>query len=217
MINGIQLKICGLTTLADALAADKIGAGYLGFILWPKSPRYIPPEAFGEFSAKLPMGRKKVAVLVEPSLSDLRQAKAAGFDRMQIHFHHTTPLTRVCEWPNATGAKNLCLAPKLPADANIPPEWLPLADAFLLDAFDATPGQYGGTGRASDWKKFARHRVENPGNLWILAGGLTPENIAEAVHETGARFVDVNSGVETTPGVKDHEKLQALARALRQR
>ena len=216
MINGIQLKICGLTSLADALAADKIGADYLGFILWPKSPRCVSLESFGEISAKLP-GRKKVAVMVEPSTCDLSQARAAGFDRVQIHFRHTTPLARVREWSDAAGAKKLWLAPKLPPELDVAPEWLPLADAFLLDAFDANTVQFGGTGQASDWKKFARHRVNNPGHLWILAGGLSPENIAGAVEETGAHFVDVNSGVESSPGVKDHAKLQELTRALRQR
>jgi len=217
MINGIQVKICGLTSLADALAADKIGADYFGFILWPDSPRFVPPETFRAFSTGLPMGRKKVAVMVEPSMPDLTRAKAAGFDRVQIHFRHSTPLSQVREWSNTVGAKNLWLAPKLPADVDVAPEWLRLADAFLLDAFHANPAQFGGTGQVCDWQKFARHRVANPDNLWILAGGLSPENIAEAVEETGAHFVDVNSGVETSPGVKDHEKLQQLMRALRQR
>ena len=218
MINGIQLKICGLTSLLDALAADKIGADYFGFILWPKSPRFVSLESFGEISTKLP-GRKKVAVLVEPSMTELSQALAQtpGFDRVQIHFRHTTPLSRVREWSDAIGAKKLWLAPKLPAGIDIAPDWLRLADAFLLDTFDANPDQFGGTGQISDWKKFVRHRMENPNNLWILTGGLSPENIAPALDETGAHFVDVNSGVETTPGVKDHEKLQQLMRALRQR
>jgi len=216
MINGIQVKICGLTTLADALAADKIGADYFGFILWPKSPRFVSLESFGEISAKLP-GRKKVAVMVEPLLPDVLQAKGAGFDRVQIHFRHTTPLARVREWSDAVGAKKLWLAPKLPPGIDVAAEWLGLADAFLLDTFDANPGQFGGTGQVSDWKKFTRHRVENPDNLWILTGGLSPENIAVALDETGAHFVDVNSGVESSPGVKDHEKLQELMRAMRQR
>jgi len=218
MINGIQLKICGLTTLADALAAGKIGAGYLGFILWPKSPRCVSLETYAEISAKLPWS-KKVAVMVEPSMPDLSRAlaQAPGFDRVQIHFRHTTPLARVREWSAAAGAKKLWLAPKLPPAIDVPHEWLALADAFLLDTFDANPGQFGGTGQVSDWEKFARHRAENPGNLWILTGGLSPGNIGAALDETGARFVDVNSGIESSPGVKDHEKLQDLARALRQR
>ena len=216
MINGIQVKICGLTSLDDALAADKIGADYFGFILWPQSPRHVSLESFGAIAAKLP-GRKKVAVLVEPSMPEVLQAKAAGFDRVQIHFRHATPLARVREWSDAVGAKKLWLAPKLPPEIDFAPEWLPLADAFLLDAFDANAAQFGGTGQTGDWEKFARHRAAHPDNLWILAGGLSPENIAEAVEKTGAHFVDVNSAVETSPGVKDHAKLQQLMRALRQR
>jgi len=216
MINGIQVKICGLTSLADALAADKIGADYSGFILWPKSPRFVSLETFSEISTKLP-GRKKVAVMVEPSMSNLLQAKAAGFDRVQIHFRHTMPLTRVREWSDLVGVKKLWLAPKLPPEIDVSPEWLRLADAFLLDTFDANPGQFGGTGKVSDWEKFIRHRIGNPDNLWILTGGLSPENVANALDETGAHFVDVNSGVEASPGVKDHEKLQELMHAMRQR
>ena len=216
MINGIHLKICGLTSLVDAEAADKIGADYLGFILWPKSPRYVPLDSFRAIAARLPLGRKKVAVMVEPGVADLTHALESGFDAIQIHFKHTTPLSLIHEWSDITGAKHLWLAPKLPTSVDVPPEWLPLADAFLLDTFHANTDTYGGTGETGDWQKFARHRNAHSEKLWILAGGLTPDNVGEAITESGARFVDVNSGVESKPGVKDHTKLASFARAMRQ-
>lgn len=217
MINGIHVKICGLTSPEDALAARRIGADFLGFILWPKSPRAVPLEKFAEIKKHLPTPPKKIAVMVEPGIADLSNALAAGFDRVQAHFRHSTPLSRVREWSDIAGAEKLWLAPKLPPEAGVLPEWLPLADAFLMDTFRAGAGEFGGTGATGDWSKFARHRAAHPEKLWILAGGLTPDNAGEAIDASGARFIDVNSGVESSPGVKDHAKLDALARALRQR
>ena len=92
---------------------------------------------------------------------------------------------------------------------------LPLAATFLLDTFHAAG--FGGSGKTGDWAKFARYRETYPQHTWILAGGLSPDNVAEAVAQSGAFFVDVNSGVETSPGVKDHAKLRALGEALAKR
>ncbi len=216
MINGIQVKICGITSLVDAEKADRIGADYLGFILWPKSPRHVSLETFRGIAALLPF-RKKVAVMVEPSGTELRDALATGFSLVQIHFKHTTPLEQIRQWSAIVGARHLWLAPKLPPESGVPEEWLRLADGFLLDTFHAGADSYGGTGETGDWEKFARHRAAHPDNLWVLAGGLNPDNIGEAVNKSTARFVDVNSGVEASPGVKDAAKLEALARALNQR
>jgi phosphoribosylanthranilate isomerase len=90
--------------------------------------------------------------------------------------------------------------------------WLPLAETFLLDTFHAE--KFGGTGRTGDWEKFARHQQAHPQKTWILSGGLNPENIGEALRRSGARFVDVNSGVESAPGAKDHAKIELFVAAL---
>jgi phosphoribosylanthranilate isomerase len=90
---------------------------------------------------------------------------------------------------------------------------LPLANVFLLDNF--SPDKFGGTGLTGDWAKFARHQRAHPDKAWVLSGGLSPDNIAQAVSESGARWVDANSGVESAPGVKDHAKLKAFADAVR--
>lgn len=212
MIAGVRLKICGLTSLVDAEAADGIGADYLGFIFYAKSPRAISLETFRAMAPRLP-DRKKVAVLVEPSREDLTRFVAGGFDYFQTHFRHDLPVAQVAEWSQIVGAERLWLVPKLPAPADVADEWLPLAQHFLIDTFHAE--KFGGTGMTGDWAKFRRHQEQHPTKRWMLSGGLSPANIGEAVAQSGARFVDVNSGVESAPGVKDHAKLTALAAAMR--
>lgn len=208
MINGLQLKVCGQTRADDARIAAEIGADFLGFIFYPKSPRGITLDTYRALAAELPAGPKRVAVMVAPSADELIEVIAAGFDFFQIHFEHTTPPETVRGWSALTGAARLWLAPKLPPEADVPAEWLPLADTFLLDTFHA--GGFGGSGKTGDWPKFARHRAAHPGKTWILAGGLNPDNVADAVAKSGARFIDVNSGVESAPGLKDHAKLRRL-------
>ncbi len=209
MIGNIQLKVCGLTSAADARAAAQAGADYLGFILWRKSPRFLALEAWKKLAPDLPTEPKRVAVMVEPGVAELSAAVGAGFDFVQIHFSHTVPPAVAAEWSEFAGRGRLWLAPKLPPEMDVAAAWLPLADTFLLDTFHA--GGFGGSGRPGDWAKFARHRAAHPEKTWILAGGLTPENVAAALAASGARFADVNSGVESSPGVKDHAKLAALA------
>ncbi|MDQ5978217.1 MAG: N-(5-phosphoribosyl)anthranilate isomerase [Verrucomicrobiota bacterium] len=213
MINGVRLKVCGLTSLVDAEAADAIGADALGFIFYPKSPRGITLTQFVAMKDRLP-SRKKVAVCVEPSAPELAALVGQGFDHYQIHFGPETTFPVVAGWAHLTGRARLWLAPKLPPAQDVKPDWLPLADTFLLDTFHAD--KFGGTGETGDWAKFKRHRDAHPGKTWILSGGLKTENVAAAVAATGAKFLDVNSGVELSPGVKDPAKLKALVLALHQ-
>jgi phosphoribosylanthranilate isomerase len=212
MIDGIKIKACGLTSLVDADLADESGADYLGFNLYPKSPRYVSLAQFRSMAIRVPM-RRMVAVSVEPAPEELTAMRDAGFDHFQVHFRHDTPIQTIEGWSREVGAKDLWLAPKLPPASDVPPAWLELAQTMLLDTFDES--LFGGTGRTGDWPKFRRHRDANPGTTWILSGGLNPENIAGALAGTGARFIDVNSGIESAPGVKDREKLKALVAAVR--
>ncbi len=211
MITGVQFKVCGLTSLADAEFAERCGAGYLGFILYPPSPRALTPAQFGAMQGGLPP-RKKVAVCVTPSVAELRAFAAAGADLFQVHFPHDMPLETLRAWSQAVGPDKLWFAPRLPPQLDVAPAWLPLAGTFLLDTFH--PDKFGGTGRTGDWAKFARHQQAHPNKSWILSGGLNPENIGDALRQSGAPFVDVNSGVESAPGVKDHAKLKLFAAAL---
>lgn len=207
MIAGITLKVCGLTTVGDAQFAAAGGVDYLGFNLYPQSPRYLPLVKYKAFSARLP-ALEKVAILVTPTAAELATAAAAGFDRFQVHFSLETAAAVVGSWAETVGVSRLWLAPKLPPADDVPAALLPFAKTFLLDTFHA--GGFGGSGKTGDWAKFARHAQRHEDKTWILAGGLNPENIATAVTRSGARFVDVNSGVESAPGVKDEAKLRRL-------
>jgi phosphoribosylanthranilate isomerase len=214
MTDGIRLKVCGLTNLADAEFAAGAGADYLGFILIPESPRYLPLAKFDGFAAQLPKGRK-VAVVLEPTLTQLAEVSAAGFDFFQVHFRHDTPLSIVAGWTQAVGIDRLWLSPKLPPGVSVPALTLPLAKTFHLDSYHVR--KFGGTGETSDWNKFKRHRRNYPKKTWILSGGLNLSNISDALRQSGARFVDVNSGVEASPGVKDRAKLQQFVEKLHER
>lgn len=211
MINGIRLKVCGITSLVDADAADACGADFLGFILYPKSPRYLPLDVFKAMSKRLP-DRKKVAVVVEPATEELSRLIEAGFDYIQLHFSHETPFFQVALWADAVPPDRVWLAPRASPNGDTDPAFFPLAHTILFDAHDAK--NFGGTGKTADWGKFRELRDQYTRIQWILAGGLNPENLAEALHATSANFVDVNSGVEAAPGIKDQAKLKAFVLAL---
>jgi phosphoribosylanthranilate isomerase len=211
MIAGVRFKVCGLTSLVDAEAADAVGADYLGFILHPKSPRYVSLAQFEAMAARLPP-RKKVAVVVEPSLEALAAIKAAGFDHVQLHFANETPFSMASLWLDVIPPEMLWLAPRVPPGKDFDLAFVPLADTILLDTYH--PNFFGGSGHTGDWKTFAWHRTQFKKVNWVLAGGLNAENIGDAIAATGARFVDVNSGVEAAPGRKDPEKLKVFAAAL---
>ena len=212
MIDGVRLKVCGLTSLVDAEFADRAGADYLGFILAPESPRCLSLRQYRDMAPRLPEGRKRVAVLVEPSDETLGAVVDSGFDRVQIHFKMAVGEARAAAWSQRVGRERLWLAPKLPPDEDVPASLLDQAATVLMDTFHR--GGFGGSGLTGDWGKFSRHRERFPQHAWVLAGGLNPTNIAEALTQSGANFVDVNSGVELAPGIKDHAKLRAFIVAL---
>jgi phosphoribosylanthranilate isomerase len=212
MRDAVQVKVCGLTTPRDAEASASLGADYLGFVLHPKSPRRVTLGQFRAMAGSLPR-RPWVAVSVEPEPGELSGMRDAGFTLFQVHFRHDIPVETVRSWSAEVGPGALWLAPKLPPGVDVPAALLGLAGSFLLDTFD--PTLFGGTGRTGDWPKFRRHREAHPDKAWILSGGLSPANVAGALAGTGARLVDVNSGVESAPGAKDHAKLEAFLAAVR--
>lgn len=214
MVGGIRLKVCGLTSAADAAVAARIGADYLGFIFFPKSPRCLTLDAY----RALDLGSltpRRVAVTVEPPAAELAELASAGFDFFQVHFRSDLPTETVASWAETVGVQRLWLAPKLPPGTDFPERFLPFARTVLFDAFDAE--KFGGTGRTGDWDKYVRHQRLWPHLGWILSGGLSPANVVEAVAKTRASWIDVNSGVESAPGQKDPAKLKALAAALQAR
>jgi phosphoribosylanthranilate isomerase len=212
MIDGVRLKFCGLRTLVDAEFADKLGADYLGFILYPQSPRYLSLRDYGHMAPNLPTGRRRVAVVVSPSAAEIAAILEADFDRVQIHFPATTSPEQVEAWAAQIGKDRLWLVPKRAPETAYQAAWLAAAHTHLVDTFHATG--FGGSGQPGNWPEFAALQARHPDHRWILAGGLNPANIGAALRESGARGVDVNSGVETAPGIKDHEKMKALVLAI---
>ncbi|MDQ8179974.1 phosphoribosylanthranilate isomerase [Pelagicoccus sp. SDUM812005] len=208
MVNGIQFKVCGLTRARDAQAAAEAGADYLGFIFYPKSPRGIRLERYRDILPRLPEV-PKVAVTVAPDLYSLAQLEGLGFDKFQIHF----PIGIVEEvegWSKLVGKERLWLAPKMAPGVAFDPLLLQHASGILWDAFKQDQDTYGGTGTKSDWGSFADNRKRYPEAKWILAGGISPENAAEALVETGADVLDFNSSLEIEPGLKDLERISQV-------
>lgn len=211
MINGIKIKICGITSPGDADAAVASGADHLGFNIYPRSPRHAPLDQYLAMRRRLPPA-KRVAVCIRPSATDLRELLAQDFDYFQMNFPADTKMQLLQRWTEIIGPRRLWLAPRLTGIADIEPEWLPLADTFLLDTCHADRSML--MGLACDWSKFKRHRERYPAKQWILTGGLDPENIGRVINSSGAEFIDVNSGVEQAPGIKSPAKLKAFSHTL---
>jgi phosphoribosylanthranilate isomerase len=187
-------KVCGITRLTDALHAVKHGATALGFVFWPRSPRCVSPERAAEIIAELPGTITPVGVFVNQSLDEIRQIAATSrITTIQLHGDEPPAYADAIAWPvwrAITLATNGALA-----------AW-PAGTTFLLDAHD--PERRGGTGRTLDWRAAANLARQN---RVILAGGLTPENVRNAVETVRPCGVDVSSGVEEAPGVKDFDKV----------
>ena len=202
-----------MTREPDIRQALSLGADYLGFIVYPKSPRALSLKRAAELSALVPRG-KRVVVDVDTGLSDLKRYQEAGFDEFQIHVNLPANRQVIADYSDLVGREHLWLAPRL-APSDEFPEWmLEYADTILLDTYSGT--QMGGTGHTGDFKRFAKFKQQFANTRWILAGGLKPSNIEAAVKQSTATQVDVNSGVESATGVKDPEKLRAFFQVLKQ-
>lgn len=196
-----------MTRLKDAIVAMDLGAEKLGFIIHENSPRKIDLVEVNKFKTELSLDSEQmVAVEVSPTIEDVKKMLDQGFGNFQFHFEYDLPKKLIENWARLVGPKNLWLAPRIPTGIDFPVDLLSLADNFLVDAY--SDDKYGGTGKCSDWENFSKWRNLFPSNNWILAGGLSPENIKQAIGQTDALIVDVNSGVEQSPGIKDHDKLR---------
>ena len=200
-MSSVKLKICGITSLEDALAAVTCGADYLGFNFYGPSPRYIAPRTAREIIAKLPDRIIAVGVFVnEPGPEDVLAIMAAGGIRMaQLHGDEDP------DYCARVGSERVIKALRVGRDFDPQHVLQYPAAAVLLDAFDAK--LYGGTGSVANWE-IAQKAAQL--TRIFLAGGLGPENVAEAVSTVAPYAVDVNSGVEIRPGLKDKERLQRL-------
>lgn len=203
MIGPTTIKVCGITRAADAAVALAYGADYLGINGWAGSARYVAPAQRVALLREIP-AEKRVAVVVHPTVAEAQALLAEGFAKVQVHFD---PLTSECDpaaLAAALGPDRLWLAPKLADGAVWPAELLNFTHTCLHDAH--AKGAYGGTGKQGDWTRFRSLQIAHPGHVWFLAGGLGPTNVVAAV-EAGALHLDLNSGVETSPGLKSAEKL----------
>jgi phosphoribosylanthranilate isomerase len=211
----VAAKICGLKS-PDALdAAVAGGAAFLGFVFYPASPRAVTPAAAAALVARAPAGVRTVGVFVDPDDALLDAALgAARLDLLQLHGHETPARVRAIK--ARFGAPTIKAIPVAAATD------LAAADAYLDAAdwlmFDARPPRDragtlpGGNALAFDWTLIAGRRWKLP---WFLSGGLTAETVAEAVRITGARFVDVSSGVEAAKGVKAPARIAAFLAAVK--
>ncbi|HEY4300211.1 MAG TPA: phosphoribosylanthranilate isomerase [Candidatus Didemnitutus sp.] len=211
MIGDITVKVCGVTRREDAEAAAGIGADYLGFNFYEKSPRHLTLDRYQEFAADLP-ALKKVAVVVEPDAIALNRLAGLDMDFLQVHFRPETNVAQSIAGLASWGPRRLWFAPRLAPGAQLQADWLQWSAAILLDTYD--PEKFGGTGRTGDWNHFRTYHEQHPNRTWILSGGIGPANVRAALAATGADFIDVNSGVESSPGLKDPVRLRALADAM---
>ncbi len=205
------MKICGLRTVQDVVAVAAAGAAYAGFVFFPKSPRHLTVEQAAVLALAAPPGLAKVALVVDAEDAALDAiVEGVALDMLQLHGHESPE--RVAEVRARYGLpvmKAVGVADE--GDLAALFDYSTVADQILIDAKPpkgaALPG---GNGLSFDWRLVAQRRWLRP---WMLAGGLTAENVAEAVRLTNARQVDVSSGVESAPGQKDAAKIAAFVRA----
>jgi len=201
----VRVKICGITTLDDALVAAAAGADALGFNFWPQSSRYLEPQRAADIITHLPPLVTPVGVFVNARPEEVeRAARRAGLAAVQLHGDEGPEDVKALAADGLTVLKAVRVGPRFR------PQVLRRyngARAFLLDA--EVKGARGGTGKTFDWKQARAAR--RYGRI-ILAGGLNPDNVAEAIAAAQPYGVDVCTGVENKPGVKDHERVREFIR-----
>jgi phosphoribosylanthranilate isomerase len=203
-MSRVRVKICGITRREDAEAAIRLGADAIGFVLWPKSPRASSIEEAARIATTLPSFVTRVGVFVNPSLNEVNDAVTRiGLDVVQLHGDESPAAFRTVE-------ARCIKATSLESDDDVrnvaawAPEILPLVDS-------ADAERRGGTGRIADWARAARVAFVRP---IVLAGGLTAENVREAIAAVHPWAVDTSSGVEARPGIKSLERMERFFAAV---
>lgn len=213
MAHSIAIKICGLSTPETLAAAVEAGASHVGFMFYEKSPRYVTPAQAGSLRTLLPATVSAVAVLVDAD-DNFIEAMVAELrpDLLQCHGHETP--ARIAALKARTGLPVMKAISVADAeDVASARAYQQVADLLLFDAkppksmANALPG---GNALSFDWSLLANVALTLP---WMLSGGLTPDNVADAIVQTGARMVDVSSGVEDAPGKKNSALIRAFVNA----
>lgn len=200
-----QVKICGITNSQDAFAAIECGAAALGFIFYPPSPRYVKPEDAKKVISSLPDKMVKVGVFVNEKQEEIKRViEFCALDMIQLHgdesmeFCHNFPASIIIKAIELNNYDDVTRA----LDYNV--------SAIMIDRRHA--GLYGGTGKTSNWDLACSIKNKKP---LILSGGLNTENVAEALKTVAPNALDINSGIEKAPGVKDHTKLAQILEIIR--
>ena len=201
----IEIKICGITNLDDALAVAESGADALGFIFYPKSPRYVSPEKARKIIENLTGEITRVGVFVNHRADEIKEiVDFCGLNLVQLHGDETPEYCR--QFPASTLVK--AFSPRDENDLQVLKDYP--VKAILVDTHD--PKLYGGTGKTSNWKLASKIKESHP---LILSGGLNIDNIIEAIETVHPNAVDINSGVESSPRKKDHDKVRKIIEIVR--
>ncbi len=205
----VGVKVCGLTTYENAAAVAAAGADALGFNFWSGSKRYLPPDEFAGWAARLPAGVDRVGVFVNADADEvLGLLESGAIHAAQFHGDESAQYCR-----RFAGRFPFVKAFGVRSPDSLGGVTGYGTETVLLDAY--CPGEYGGSGESFDWELGRRLVVAQPGYRVVLAGGLTSENVARAVAGVRPAAVDVASGVESAPGIKDVEQVRAFVRAAR--
>lgn len=218
-----RIKICGVTNVADALAVVDAGADSIGLNFYAKSPRHIDAETAATILEFMPPEVARVGVVVNESpesvqmlMAAVERSGAVGLNTIQLHGDESPSYLATIRAKYLIRARRFTdkgIA-EIAADLEACEKMRRLPDAVLVDA--ATPGRYGGTGTKVSWNGLADYRRWLNSVPLILAGGLTPDNVADAIRIVRPHGVDVASGVESAPGKKDHAKLRDFVAAARE-
>ena len=220
----LRVKICGITNSDDARVALEAGADYLGFILYPKSPRYVTPEKIRElrlgneeWASQSPISNPQspqfVGVFVNETVESIADILAfTGLDYAQLHGDEPADFLQQLSGRAFKAIRPTDVESAQDAASRFAPLGLDDGPQLFIDAYD--PAEYGGTGKKADWQVAAELARRYP--RLMLAGGLTPANVAQAIRAVRPWAVDVSSGVEASPGRKDHNAVRAFVRAAKE-
>ena len=201
----IPVKVCGITRLQDALAAKEYGASAIGFIFYKDSPRFVTADNAKEWIPRIPKQLIKVGVFVDNDVDNINKiADILGLDMVQLHGSESPEYCKEISIPVIKVFRvGEGFNPKILEDY--------IVEAFLFDTYKK--GNPGGTGESFNWKLISRLETDVP---IILSGGLTAENVGDGINTVHPSAVDVNSGVESRPGIKDTLKIQAFMKSVKQ-